>query len=116
MPTSLTVIGVTYTTATLTWMPPAMPNGDIVEYHLEYRRTIDSHLQYSTLLPTNNARNRTVTGLYPNTTYQFRVSAVTVVGRGNYTNIVKNTTLRKLFKNLPYSYISTCVIAILHVR
>jgi len=91
VPKLLTVDNTTFTTITLSWMRPNPPNGIIIGYQLEYRISYDS--QFTLLLPSNNELTRTVTGLSPNTEYQFRVAAVTAVGRGPYTDIVtQNTT------------------------
>ena len=79
-----------YTTVTLSWMRPNPPNGIIIGYQLAYRRTNDS--SFILLLPSNNEVTRTVTELLPNTEYQFRVAAVTIVGRGPYTDITQSTT------------------------
>ena len=94
MPRSLRVVRVTYTTITLSWMPPDIPNGIIIDYHLQYRRANSSSLYYI-LLPIDNQLTRTVTGLSPSTDYDFRVAATTVVGRGFYTDLVTNRTLGK---------------------
>ena len=92
MPTSLRVVGVTYTTITLSWMPPDMPNGLIIDYHLQYRR-VNSSALYNILLPIDDQLTRTVTRLSPSTQYDFRVAATTIVGRGLYTGLVNNRTL-----------------------
>ena len=94
MPTSLRVVAVTYTTITLSWSPPDMPNGIIMDYHLQYRRANSSSLYYI-LLPIDDQLTRTVTGLSPSTEYDFRVAATTIVGRGLYTGLVTNITLGK---------------------
>ena len=94
MPRSLQVVGITYTTITLSWMPPNIPNGIIIDYHLQYRRADSSSLYYI-LLPIDDQLTRTVTRLSPSTDYDFRVAATTVVGRGLYTGLVTNRTLGK---------------------
>ena len=93
MPRSLITVAITYTTMNLSWAVPAMPNGIVVSYHLQYRRTDDANLAYNILFPIDNQTSRMVTGLSPSTEYDFRVSAVTVVGRGPYTDIITNITL-----------------------
>ena len=94
MPTSLRVVDVTYTTITLSWSPPDMPNGIIMDYHLQYRRANSSSL-YFILLPIDNQLTRTITRLSPSTEYDFRVAATTIVGRGLYTGLVTTITLGK---------------------
>ena len=98
MPRSLTAVGVTYTTMTLSWTEPNMTNGHITSYHLQYRRTDSINPSYHLLFPIDNQTTRTVTTLRPSTNYDFRVSAVTLVGRGPYTNIVINRTLGMLWR------------------
>ena len=80
-PTSLTVVNITDTTVTLSWMPPDPPNGIIIGYQvLQYRRDNSSDLIY---LDTNDtALNYTVTGLTNNVEYVFSVRAYTAVGYG----------------------------------
>ena len=91
-------VGVTYTTMTLSWTEPDMPNGHITSYHLQYRSTDSANPTYHLLFPFDNRTTRTVTRLLPSTHYNFRVSAVTVVGRGPYTDIVTNRTLGMLWR------------------
>ena len=98
MPTSLMAIGVTYTTMTLSWTEPEMPNGHITSYHLQYRITDNTNLAFHILFPINNATTRTVTRLVPGTNYTLRISAVTIIGRGPYTSIITNRTLSMLWR------------------
>jgi len=84
-----------YTTVTLSWMAPNPANGFITGYQLEYRRNNDSSFAS---LRSNNELTHTVTGLPPNTEYQFRVAAITVVGRGPYTDIVTQNTTSEFSK------------------
>ena len=98
MPTSLTNDSATYTTMTLSWMEPDMPNGIIMDYHLQYRRA-NSGSRYYVLFPINDQLTRMVTGLSPSTEYEFRVAATTVVGRGNYTSVITATTLSEFYYN-----------------
>ena len=98
MPRSLTTVRATYTTMTLSWAEPAMPNGNITSYHLQYRSTDSAGPTYHLLFPFDNQTTRTVYRLHPSTNYDFRVSAVTIVGRGPYTSIVTNRTLGMLWR------------------
>jgi len=84
-----------YTTVTLSWVAPNPANGIITGYQLEYRRNNDSSF---VSVPTNNELTHTLIGLSPNTEYQFRVAAITVVGRGPYTNIVTQNTTSEFSK------------------
>ena len=74
------------TTVTLSWMLPAMANGIINQYQVQYRRTSVGgsfgNNQLTTVL------TYTVTGLMTDTQYDFRVRAFTVVGNGPPSNIV----------------------------
>jgi len=96
MPRLLSVVFASNTTITLSWMPPISPNGIITKYHLQYKEITDS--SYFILLPTNDAMTRTVTRLTPSIQYQFRVSAVTVAGHGNYSRTINHTTLSKFLE------------------
>ena len=72
------MIDITYTTVTLSWMPPIMPNGILIRYDVEYREEGDEI--FSRIIPFTSELSFTITELTPNTTYQFRVAAVTIVG------------------------------------
>ena len=96
MPTFLTVDTVTYTTVTLSWMEPDMPNGIIMNYHLQYR-IANSGSRYYILFPIDDQLTRMVTGLSPTTEYEFRVAATTIVGRGNYTSVITAATLSEFY-------------------
>ena len=92
-PRLLMVNDITYTTVTLSWMAPIMPNGILVRYDLEYRE--EGNELFSRLFPSASELSYTVTELIPSTTYHFRVAAVTIVGRGPYTRNITNNTLSK---------------------
>ena len=79
VPRALTIVMVTDTTVTLSWMPPDPPNGNITQYQVEYRSNDGG---FELLLPTNVNLTRTVTGLSSNTQYLFRVIAFTMEGNG----------------------------------
>ena len=70
-----------------------MPNGIIDRYDLEYRVLEDT--LFAREFPTGNAQNFTIIDLTPNTTYVFRLAAVTVVGRGPYSMEIINSTRSK---------------------
>ncbi|KAL5486530.1 hypothetical protein EMCRGX_G019023 [Ephydatia muelleri] len=75
----------TFTTITLTWQPPPVPNGVIIMYQVTYS--------------TNgvvNTHNRTtppviITGLVPRTTYIFSVTAYTITGPGTPQQVQTST-------------------------
>ena len=85
---------ITYTTVTVSWLEPLMPNGIIERYDLEYRILGDT--LFTRQFPSGNALNFTIIDLTPNTTYMIRLAAVTVVGRGPYSMEIINSTLSKL--------------------
>ena len=94
-PRMLIVNAITYTTVTLSWMPPMMPNGILIQYDLEY--TEEGNTLFSRIFLSFSQRSHTITELTPGTTYQFRVAAVTIVGRGPYATTIDRTTLSKFF-------------------
>ena len=85
---------ITYTTVKASWLPPEMPNGVITRYDLEFREAAD--LLFRRRFPTSSATSYTITGLFPSTTYQFRIAAVTVVGHGPYSSVITINTTSKL--------------------
>ena len=88
-PQSLTIISITDTTMSLSWMPPNTTNGIIIQYELQYWRS-DSTANITSV--TNNTLNYTVTELSSNTKYVFTVRAFTVVGHGNSSYVVTDYT------------------------
>ena len=78
-PRALTIVLVTDTTMTLSWMSPDPPNGIITQYQVEYR---SNNSGFELLLPTTVNLTRTVTGLSSNIQYLFRIIAFTVEGNG----------------------------------
>ena len=81
-PRSLMVINITGTTVTLSWMSPDQPNGVIMQYQVEYRRSDSS--DFISLDPFDADLTYTMTGLTSDTEYVFRVRAFTVVGDGPF--------------------------------
>ena len=76
-------------------MPPMMPNGIITQYNLEY--TEQGNTLFSRNFLSFSQLSYTITRLTPGTTYELRVAAVTVVGRGPYATNITSTTLSKFF-------------------
>ena len=74
------IVDVTDTTVTLSWLLPAMANGIITQYQVQYRRS-DSSSDYVSV-NISRTLTYTVTGLTTNTEYDFRVRAHTGHGRG----------------------------------
>ena len=74
-----------------------MPNGVLIRYDLEYKEEGDEI--FSRIIPFTSGLSHTITELTPSTTYQFRVAAVTIVGRGPYSINVTNSTLSKFIMN-----------------
>ena len=82
------IVDVTDTTVTLSWMPPNPPNGIITNYRVQYRRSNSSSSSYNSVDTNTTDLTYTATGLNMNTEYDFRVSADTVVGRSDPSNVV----------------------------
>ena len=85
-PQSLLVVNVTSVSITLTWQPPAIPNGVITSYTAWYTETLvcnGSQISNSTrmILPAS-ANVFTFTALEEDTPYVFYVSAETSAGEG----------------------------------
>lgn len=90
-PQNLSVVGLTTTTTTLAWEPPALAerNGRIVQYVVVYR---DINSQQNR---TNTTTNTTLTiqGLLPDTTYDIRVRAFTSKGGGPLSPSIQSRTM-----------------------
>ena len=84
-PRLLTVVSVTDTTVTLSWIPPDPPNGIITQYQLQYRRVGGS---YTSLQLLNTDLTRTVTGLTSRVHYEVRVRARSTIGYGSFSSVV----------------------------
>ena len=78
----------TDTTVSLSWMIPDLSDGDIIEYHVEYRPKLPCSKRTKSL-------SNMVTGLLPDTEYEFRVAAVTAGGYGPYSDTVCYSTTSK---------------------
>eukprot|EP00731_Ephydatia_muelleri_P018888 Em0011g928a len=72
--TGLQAFNKTFTTITLTWQPPPVPNGVIIMYQVTYSTNGVVNTYNTTTPPV------TVTGLVPRTTYTFSVTAYTITG------------------------------------
>ena len=85
---------VSATVVTLSWTPPAMPNGNIIAYNVWYNQTLNCS---GSLVSFNDSVTRYVMtykfpGLEEDTPYVFHVSAETIAGEGEAA-IVMNRTL-----------------------
>ena len=78
------IVNYTDTTVTISWMPPHSPNGEIIQYRILF----DSDGSFTTVNTTADDLSYKATGLMPGNRYRFSVTAVTVVGEGNPSNIV----------------------------
>eukprot|EP00731_Ephydatia_muelleri_P018839 Em0011g879a len=72
----------TFTTITLTWQPPPVPNGVIIMYQVTY----STNGMYNTATPPV-----IITGLVPRTTYTFSVTAYTITGLGTLQQVQTST-------------------------
>ena len=70
-----------------------MPNGIITQYDLEY--TEQGNILFNRIFLPFSQLSYTITELTPGTTYELRVAAVTIVGRGPYAISITSTTLCK---------------------
>lgn len=87
----------TDTTVSLSWMMPDSSDGDIIHYRVEYRPKLPCSKRTKSL-------SNTVTGLLPNTKYEFRVAAVTAKGCGPYSDTVCLSTISKFTSFLNRSH------------
>jgi hypothetical protein len=88
-PTNLIASAISDSQISLTWNPPINATG-ITGYQVEYKTGTDS---YSILSITGNLTTYLNTGLLPNTSYTYRVSAINSTGIGNPSNEYSATTL-----------------------
>ncbi|KAL5479762.1 hypothetical protein EMCRGX_G023335 [Ephydatia muelleri] len=94
----------TFTTITLTWQPPLDPNGMIIMYQVTYS-TDEVVNTYNPTSPTV-----TITGLLPNTTYTFSVTAYIMTGIGTPQQVQSSTAAMPDVTGLVVSAINTtCV-------
>nr|XP_046227677.1 protein sidekick-1-like isoform X2 [Scatophagus argus] len=77
------------------WQPPTNPNGIILGYQISYRLDSRDPQRWTTVEVGSNARQFTVTGLSPEQTYVFRVTARTAVGWGDEQEALVVTTERR---------------------
>ena len=75
----------TFTTITLTWQPPPVPNGVIIMYQVTYSTNGVVNTYNTTTPPV------TITGLVPRTTYTFSVTAYTITGPGTPQQVQTST-------------------------
>ena len=85
-PRSLMAVGSTDTSVTLSWMPPEVPNGNIIRYNVLYRILDGGSFTTVNIMATD--LTYTVTELTTATEYRFRVTASTIVGEGPRSNFV----------------------------
>uniref|UniRef100_A0A665U8E0 Sidekick cell adhesion molecule 1a n=1 Tax=Echeneis naucrates TaxID=173247 RepID=A0A665U8E0_ECHNA len=77
------------------WQPPTYPNGIILGYQISYCLDSRDTLRWTTVEVGSNARQFTVTGLSPEQTYVFRLTARTAVGWGREQEALVVTTERR---------------------
>ncbi|XP_060911472.1 protein sidekick-1-like isoform X1 [Labrus mixtus] len=77
------------------WQPPTNSNGIILGYQISYRLDSRDPLRWTTVEVGSNARQFTVTGLSPEQTYVFRLTARTAVGWGEEQEALVVTTERR---------------------
>ncbi|XP_076584593.1 protein sidekick-1 isoform X1 [Chaetodon auriga] len=77
------------------WQPPTNPNGIMLGYQISYRLDSRDPQRWTTVEVGSNARQFTVTGLSPEQTYVFRLTARTAVGWGEEQEALVVTTERR---------------------
>ena len=87
-PRSLMIVDVIDTTVTLSWMSPVSPNGIIINYRVQYKRSDSSSPDYNSIDTMTADLTYTVTGLTTNIEYDFRVRADTRAGHSDPSNVV----------------------------
>ncbi|XP_035699719.1 uncharacterized protein LOC118432289 [Branchiostoma floridae] len=93
-PSNLQAPSVSHHTIDLTWQEPAVTNGVITNYNIQYGSTTecsDAELTYW-WNTTDSSTSKTFPGLIPYTTYSFRVRAFSIAGPGDYTGCVTAKT------------------------
>ncbi|HZS74515.1 MAG TPA: fibronectin type III domain-containing protein, partial [Candidatus Nitrosotalea sp.] len=96
-PTGLTATAASSTQVNLLWSAPTDNGGSpITGYTIE--RSLDSGTTWNTISSNTGSTATTFsdTGLTPNTTYTYRVSAINVVGTGSASNIASATSTIQL--------------------
>ncbi len=89
-PTSFTVATTSTSTISLSWTAPASTGGySITDYTIQLSTATTSTSTWSHVASTNTSAS--ITGLWPNTLYNFTVAAVTAFGTGSTTAISTTT-------------------------
>ncbi|XP_020795716.2 LOW QUALITY PROTEIN: protein sidekick-1-like [Boleophthalmus pectinirostris] len=83
------------TSVRVVWQPPTSPNGIILGYQISYRLEGRDSLRWTTVEVGSTGRQFTVTGLAPEQTYAFRLTARTAVGWGQEQQALVVTTERR---------------------
>ena len=92
-PKNLTISNVTFTSITVTWDPPAIPNGIISMYQVQVAiiNANNSTLDSTTLTKEKNVTMTMFTQLMPSTRYKVTVRAFTGAGSGPGANEIVTT-------------------------
>ena len=93
-PQNLAVVDVNPTAITVSWQPPAMPNGVITAYNVWYNQTLNcsgSLVSFSDSVA-GSVLMYTFTGLEEDTLYVFYVSAETSAGEGEAAMVMGRTS------------------------
>ncbi|KAJ8251409.1 hypothetical protein GJAV_G00221030 [Gymnothorax javanicus] len=85
----------------LTWQPPAQPNGVILAYQIAFRRNSSDSSAAVVELLSPSVRRYTATGLDPERTYVFRVMAQTRKGWGEAAEALVITTEKRAHPQPP---------------
>ena len=83
----------------ITWNQPSIPNGIVIMYDIRYRESnnSDSFIFVNGITDTQHI----IDGLIPNTSYTVGVRAYTIVGPGEWIDVIAMTCdIRKILKCL----------------
>lgn len=96
-PTNLSATTISSSEINLSWTAPTN-NGGVAITGYEIERSVDNDTTWSTLQSNTGSTDTTYsdTGLSPNTTYTYRVSAINSVGASNPSNTASTTTMAVL--------------------
>ena len=72
-PENLTIVNTTFTSITVTWKPPAISNGEVLNYRIQ---VVNINANSLVTLENTTETTHTVSGLTPSTRYKVIVTAV----------------------------------------
>ena len=96
-PTNFSGFAIDDQSVNISWLPPQIPNGQIIGYKVQYNeesKDIMTYINISTPLANDNdvPSHFIVDGLKSATNYHFAISAVTIIGEGIYSSPIQIRT------------------------